>query len=119
MFAVRKHHLISDRIALMANLEKEKELNKFGLDSYLESTFHSFGRIDLSGKIDLQNSPKTAEILAKSRNGEYHVELKTVLEVSRLDESKGQLKLTAIVPLVGLKEKDFEVRQTTLIDVMY
>lgn len=93
----------------MANLLKEKEATKFGLESFLESTYHSFGRIDLNGRIDLENFPKTIEILAKSGNGEYHVELKTMLEVSRQDESKGQLKLTAIVPIVDLNEKDFQV----------
>ena len=96
-----------DRIGFEAALLSGNDgSRRFEVQSSLESTFHSFQKIELVGKLDLGSSAKSVEILAKSGNGEYHVELKSILE-----DLKGQLKVTAaVVPVIGLDERDFQVR---------
>ena len=78
---------------------------KIVLDSHLESTYHSFGRIDLTGKVDIGNSPKSIEISAKTGNQEHTLDIKSMLE-----ENKGSLKVNAVLPIIGVDEKDFQVK---------
>ena len=93
-----------DKLSALANLNSQNDGAKIELDSHLESTFHSFARIDLTAKVNLGDSSKTVELSAKSQNGEYNVDI-----FSAMEDTKGSVKLTAIVPAVGLSEKDFEV----------
>jgi hypothetical protein len=92
-----------DRFTVVANLEQQGSA-KVVLQSQLESTFHSFARIDLTGKVDFGDSPKVIEISGKSADGEYNVEFKSLLE-----QTKGSIKMTAVVPIIGLSEKDLQV----------
>ena len=96
----------------MSALAKLNSLNdgaKIELDSHLESTYHTFARIDLTAKVNLGESPKTLELSAKSQDGEYNLDI-----FSALEGAKGSLKLTAIAPVVGLSEKDFQVHVSWL-----
>jgi hypothetical protein len=61
-------------------------------------------RADISANVDLSSTPKVIELSAKSGNGEFIVDLKSMVE-----DNKGQLKVTAILPAFGLSEKDFQV----------
>ena len=102
------------RISAFANLEKQGS-TKFVLQSKLESSFHSFESIDLTGKIDVGDSPKVFEVSGKSADGVYNVEIKSMMEWN----SKGSIKLTAVIPIVGLNEKDLQVILNILIIKYY
>ncbi len=45
--------LVHNDNTILALAELSKESGKLGLNSHLESTFHSFGRIDLTGKVSI------------------------------------------------------------------
>jgi len=56
-------------------------------------------------QIDIGNSPKIVEISAKTGDEEHAFEIKAMLE-----ESKGSLKVNAVLPIIGVEEKDLQVK---------
>jgi len=93
----------NDQISAAVKFVPESR-SHFVIEANIKSTFHSFREFILAGKINFVNSPMIVEVLAKTENSDHLLDIK-----AELSNDKGMVKMTSVLPILGLNERDLQV----------